>query len=234
MLQFQQKVKKMKILVVEDDQRVASFLVRGLKAEGYNTFHADNGQVGFEMALNEKPDLIILDRMLPVIDGIEVLQKIRAQKIPARIIILSALAQVNDRVEGLRMGADDYIAKPFEFEELLARVEAVARRNNIELATKNYKFLDLELNLETFEVHRSGTQISLTPKELAILELLISNPKKVFSRERILANVWEINEDPLTNIVDVYIKKLREKIDFNGVTPIIKTVRGFGYSLNDE
>lgn len=224
----------MKILVVEDDQRVANFLVRGLKAEGYNTFHAENGEVALEMAMSNNPDLIILDRMLPVIDGIEVLQKIRTQKLKSKIIILSALSQVSDRIEGLKMGADDYVAKPFEFEELLARIEAVSRREGVVTTEKKYTFQDLTLNLETMEVTRDGKSINLTPKEIAILELLISNPKKVFSRERILSNVWDTQEDPMTNIVDVYIKRLREKIDIEGKVSLIKTVRGFGYSISDE
>lgn len=173
----------MKILVVEDDSRVANFLVRGLKGEGYTTIHADKGDLGLRLALSEKPDIIILDRMLPVFDGMEVLQQIRANKSKSRVIILSALSQVSERIEGLKIGADDYIPKPFEFEELIARIEAVIRRPGNELTTRKYQVLDLTLDMETLEVTRGRRIISLTPKELAILELLISNPQKVFSRE---------------------------------------------------
>lgn len=224
----------MKILVVEDNQKVASFLVRGLKAEGYQTLLAEDGQQGLQIALNEQPDIIILDRMLPIVDGMEVLQELRARRAQSKILILSALSQVTDKVAGLRMGADDYMAKPFEFEELLARIESLARRKSEKKENQSYCYKDLTLNLETLEVKRQGRNISLTPKELAILELLISNPKKVFSRERILANVWDSNEDPMTNIVDVYIKKLRGKIDSDFNVSYIKTFRGIGYSLNAE
>lgn len=224
----------MKILVVEDNQRVASFLIRGLKAEGYQTLHAEDGRKGLEMALQEQPELIILDRMLPHMDGMEVLQEIRAQRVKTRILILSALSEVTDKVTGLRMGADDYMAKPFEFEELLARLESLSRRVDKVETVKVLTYKDLTLNLETLEVKRSDKSITLTPKELAILELLMTNPKKVFSRERILANVWDSNEDPMTNIVDVYIKKLRTKIDSDFPVPYIKTFRGVGYSLNAD
>lgn len=224
----------MKVLIVEDDVRVASFLLRGLKSEGYSTLLAENGLKALELSESETPDVIILDRMLPIIDGIEVLQQIRAKKIKTRIIILSALSNVSDRIEGLKMGADDYMAKPFEFEELIARVQALARRSDSVNTNRIYTFKDLKLDLESLEVTRGKQLINLTPKELAILELLISNPKKVFSRERILANVWDTNEDPMTNIIDVYIKKLREKIDLKDCQPLIKTVRGFGYCLSEE
>jgi len=223
-----------KILVVEDNPKVASFLIRGLKAEGYQTLLAENGQQGLQIALDEKPDLVILDRMLPLIDGMEVLQELRAQQSKCRILILSTLSQITDKVAKLRMGADDYMAKPFEFEELLARIQALVRRSESIKESHIYAYKDLTLNLDTLEVIREGRQISLTPKELAILELLISHPKKVFSRERILANVWDSNEDPMTNIVDVYIKKLRSKIDSDFSVSYIKTFRGVGYSLNAE
>lgn len=224
----------MKILVVEDNQRVSSFLMRGLRAEGYQVMLAEDGQKALEMAGHENPEIIILDRMLPLLDGMEVLQEIRTRKLKARVLILSALSQVSDKVMGLKMGADDYMAKPFEFEELLARIETLSRRTDSSVPPKILSYLDLSLNLETLEVHRNGKAISLTPKELAILELLLSNPKKVFSRERILSNVWDTSEDPMTNIVDVYIKRLRTKIDEGFETPYIKTFRGVGYSIHAD
>lgn len=224
----------MKILIVEDNPRVSSFLVRGLKAEGYLTLLAEDGQKALEMAAEENPEIVILDRMLPLIDGMEVLQELRARKQNCRILILSALAQVSDKIMGLKMGADDYMSKPFEFEELLARIESLSRRIEKPNIEKIYTYQDLSLNLETLEVKRKDKIINLTPKELAILELLISSPKKVFSRERILSNVWDSTEDPMTNIVDVYIKKLRSKIDEGYSEQYIKTHRGVGYSLNLE
>lgn len=224
----------MKILVVEDNQRVSSFIVRGLKAEGHQVILAEDGRQALDMAVSEAPDLIILDRMLPHMDGMEVLQEIRARKAKCRILILSALAQVSDKVAGLKMGADDYMAKPFEFEELLARIESLGRRYDSPPTSKKIEYLELSLDLETLEVKRNEKSISLTPKELAILELLLSSPKKVFSRERILSNVWDTSEDPLTNIVDVYIKRLRSKIDEGFDVPYIKTYRGIGYSLNAD
>lgn len=224
----------MKVLIVEDNPRVSSFLVRGLKAEGYLALLAEDGQKAIHMAINETPEIIILDRMLPLMDGMEVLQEIRARKLNCRILILSALSQVTDKILGLKMGADDYMAKPFEFEELLARIAALSRRTEKAEVQKVYVYKDLILNMDTLEVRRKDKQISLTPKELAILELLISSPKKVFSRERILSNVWDSTEDPMTNIVDVYIKKLRSKIDEGFSESYIKTFRGIGYSLSSE
>ena len=224
----------MKVLIAEDDSRVANFLMRGLKAEGYQTLLAENGKLALDLAIKESPDLIILDRMLPLLNGIEVLQELRSRQIKSRILILSALSQVSEKIEGLRMGADDYMAKPFEFEELLARLESLSRRLDSEIKVTKHTYKDLTLELNTLEVRRANKKISLTAKELAILELLISEPKKVFSRERILANAWDSNEDPMTNIVDVYIKRLRDKIDTGFEESYIKTYRGIGYSLNAE
>ena len=224
----------MKILIAEDDMRVANFLLRGLKAEGHSVCHAENGQIALDLALSEKPDLLILDRMLPLVDGIEVLQEIRSRKYKLKILILSAMGQTQDKVTGLKMGADDYLAKPFEYEELLARIDALGRRDSSQEISKHIVYNDLSIDSDTLEVKRAGKIIRLTPKELAILELLMSHPKKVFSRERILANVWDITDDPLTNIVDVYIKKIRTKINEGFDVDYIKTYRGVGYSLNAE
>ncbi len=224
----------MKILIVEDNPRVSSFLVRGLKAEGYQTILAEDGQIAVQIADFEKPDIIILDRMLPLMDGMEVLQEIRSRKLNCRVLILSALSQVSDKITGLKMGADDYMSKPFEFEELLARIISLSRRTEKSVEQKIFQYKELIVNMDTLEVRRNEKLISLTPKEMAILELLITNPKKVFSRERILSNVWDSTEDPMTNIVDVYIKKLRTKIDEGFGEPYIKTQRGIGYSLNAE
>lgn len=224
----------MRILIVEDDSRVSSFLVRGLKAEGYSVQLATDGEQGLALAIEEKPEVIILDRMLPLLDGIDVLLRIREHKINTKILMLSALGNLEDKVKGLKMGADDYLSKPFQFEELLARIQALGRRDYTQEKDRVLVVGDLTLNLESLKVIRAKTDIQLTAKELAILELLMSSPQKVFSRERILANVWDAQEDPMTNVVDVYIKRLRNKIDVGFEKSYIKTFRGVGYSISSE
>lgn len=221
-----------KVLIIEDDSRVSQFLKRGLSAEGYNVSLSETGEDGLRSALEDNPDLIILDRMLPLMNGIDVLQEIRANGLNTPILMLSAMGQVEDRILGLKMGADDYISKPFDFEELLARLEALARRTQ-ELAKeeKDLKVEDLILNLESFQLTRKEQKISLTAKELALIELLMTYPNKVFSRERIISNVWGNSYDPLTNVVDVYIKRLRNKINEGHEKQFIITHRGLGYSL---
>ena len=229
----------MKILVVEDDERVAQFLVRGLKSEGHVVHHVGDGGEAISAVSGSDPDVVILDRMLPTMDGIEILRSIRLLKRPCKVLMLSALGNTEDRIHGLRMGADDYLGKPFSFEELLARIEALSRRgqgaetNSLDGDFRKLVVGDLEMNLDTLEVIRGGKQIKLTAKELAILELLMSKPRKVFSRERILANVWDLSEDPLTNVVDVYINRLRGKIDHGFSASYLKTVRGAGYCISD-
>lgn len=229
----------MKILVVEDDERVAQFLVRGLKAEGHAVHHVGDGGEALSAVGGFDPEVVILDRMLPTVDGIEILRSVRLMKRPCKVLMLSALGNTEDRVLGLRMGADDYLGKPFSFEELLARLEALARRGREHdrgPTGEEFRKLmvgELELNLDTLEVVRAGKSIKLTAKELAILELLMSKPRKVFSRERILANVWDLSEDPLTNVVDVYINRLRGKIDQGFSTPYLKTIRGAGYCISE-
>lgn len=232
----------MNILIVEDDTRVADFLERGLRAEGYRVRVARNGPDGVTFARDldrELPGIggvgvILLDVMLPGMTGIEVCQTLRAERIKLPILMLTAMGSTGDRVAGLRMGADDYLVKPFAFDELLARIEALMRRSP-ELRERQSQTLqvgDLELDRGTFEVRRAGKSITLTAKEIALLELMMSAPGRVFSRERILSNVWVIDEDPLTNIVDVYIRCLRTKIDIDGEDSLIRTVRGLGYSID--
>lgn len=231
----------MKILVVEDDPRVSAFLERGLRAEGYAVRLATNGVEGVRMAGELEAELretresgvIILDVMLPQMSGMEVCQTLRGQRMALPILMLTALAATQDRVSGLRMGADDYLAKPFAFEELLARIEALMRRSP-ELREARSRMLrtgDLELDCARVRARRAGREILLTAKELALLELLMSEPDRVFSRERILANVWGVDEDPLTNVVDVYIRRLRRKVDEGFPEPLIQTVRGLGYKI---
>lgn len=223
-----------KVLIIEDDHRVSQFLKRGLSAEGYMVEVSENGEDGLQKILELNFDLIILDRMLPLMNGIDVLQETRLKGIHTPILMLSAMGQVEDKIQGLKMGADDYIAKPFDFEELLARLEALSRRTqDLSLEVKTLEVGDLVFNLESYQVTRSGKKISLTAKEVALVELLMSQPQKVFSRERILSHVWDSSVDPLTNIVDVYIKRLRKKINQDHDEQLIITHRGLGYSLID-
>lgn len=231
----------MNILIVEDDPRVADFLERGLRAEGYRVRVARDGPAGIALARElaaawretEQPGVILLDLMLPVINGIEVCQTLRASGIATPIIMLTALGAVEDRISGLRMGADDYLVKPFAFEELLARIEALMRRSRDvrPVASRSLTVGALELDRSTMRVTRAGTELSMTARELALLELFMSAPGRVLSRERILANVWGVDEDPLTNVVDVYIRRLRSKIDPDGQPSAITTLRGLGYRM---
>jgi DNA-binding response OmpR family regulator len=224
----------MHILIVEDEKKVADFLIRGLRAEGYFIDWVADGSEVLGALIEQKPDVVILDRMLPKMDGLQICRVIRSQQLPVRVLMLSALAEVSDRVDGLRAGADDYLVKPFAFEELLARIEALSKRNPFANPERRLVVGTLELNLETMQVKREDKVVSLTAKELAVLELLMSSPQKVFSRERILATVWGINEDPLTNVVDVYIRRLRKKVDSPFSQGYIKTLRGIGYCLSAE
>lgn len=221
----------MKILIIEDDDKVGSFLSRGLKAEGYLTLLQTSGAGIFDIVSQFEPDVIVLDRMLPQTDGLTLCQQLRSQKVNSRILILSALSEVDERVKGLRAGADDYLGKPFHFEELLARIEALGKRSVSAIPARQLQVADLQLDLDSMTVHRADTKLTLTAKELGILELLMHNSGKVYSRERILTNVWGMNEDPLTNIVDVYMARLRKKIDDPFEVKLLHTRRGLGYCL---
>ncbi|MBL0718501.1 response regulator transcription factor [Piscinibacter sp. Jin2] len=231
----------MRVLIVEDDPRVADFLDRGLRAEGYAVQVARQGNEGLALAQDAARDLrqspepfvLILDVMLPGMSGLEVCQTLRASGFPFPILMLTAMSALEDRVTGLRLGADDYLGKPFAFEELLARLEALLRRPiqlQSQLATR-LEVADLVLDRTSMKVTRAGQVVALTAKELALLELLMSAPGRLFSRERILANVWGSHQDPLTNVVDVYIRRLRAKIDEGREVPLIQTQRGLGYRL---
>jgi DNA-binding response OmpR family regulator len=223
------------ILVVEDDPRVADFLVRGLKAEGYAVQLARTGPQGLEMARAGDLALLLLDLMLPGLNGLELCQTLRAEGRHMPVLMLTAMSTTEDKVKGLRLGADDYLTKPFDFEELLARIEALLRRGREQRPrATTLQVADLVLDRERMEVQRAGQPVTLTARELAFLELLMSAPGRVFSRERILANVWGTYEDPLTNVVDVYVRRLRAKIDEGHALPLLKTVRGLGYKLDDS
>lgn len=233
----------MNILVVEDDARIADFLQRGLRAEGHRVQVARTGPEGLSMAQDAAREaqgsgdatVVLLDVMLPGMNGLEVCQTLRAANVSLPILMLTAMTTLEDRVAGLRLGADDYLCKPFEFEELLARIEALARRGRTQgqSTPTQLSLADLALDREAMRVTRAGRALTLTARELALLELLMSAPGRLFSRERILANVWGTSEDPLTNVVDVYIRRLRSKIDEGHASPLIHTVRGLGYRLED-
>ncbi|MFA5017821.1 MAG: response regulator transcription factor [Methylobacter sp.] len=224
----------MRVLLVEDDERIVDFVQRGLKAEGYAVEVARNGLDAIALGSAGKFQAIILDLGLPDLNGRQVCERLRDAGVSTPILMLTARDTVQDKVTGLRSGADDYMTKPFAFEELLARIEALMRRRSgeIKLETKELQVADLLLNGETHEVRRGKTLIELTPKEFALLECFMRMPGKVLSRTRILEQVWGYSADPLTNVVDVYIRQLRRKIDDDYELKLLKTVRGFGYKLD--
>ena len=219
----------MRILVVEDDKDVAGFVVRGLKEAGHVVEHADNGRDGLFMAVSEGFDAIVLDRMLPGgVDGLRILETLRAQKNTVPVLLLSALAEVDDRVKGLKAGGDDYVTKPFAFAELLARVEALTRRGKGDAPVTKLTVGDLELDLLSRQVKRAGQKIDLQPREFRLLEYLMRHAGQVVTRTMLLEGVWDYHFDPQTNVIDVHVSRLRQKIDkpFDG--PLIHTVRNAG------
>ena len=227
----------MNLLVVEDDARVADFLQRGLRAEGYRISLACDGQSALAAIQTDVFSAVLLDVMLPGMNGFEVCQQLRANRNPVPILMLTAMGTVQDRVSGLRCGADDYLTKPFAFDELLARIESLMRRP-AEIFTRGMQSPQLKIGALTFDrekmvVHNGTQEIQFTAKELALLELLMSAPGRLFSRERILSNVWGTYEDPLTNVVDVYIRRIRGKIDHDGHPSLIQTIRGLGYKIQE-
>jgi two-component system, OmpR family, response regulator len=222
----------MRVLVVEDEAKIASFIVKGLAAAGYDAEHVTTGAEALERAA--AADVMVLDLGLPDIDGIDVIEQLRGDGVDTQIIVLTARAELADRVTGLEHGADDYLAKPFAFEELVARVQALARRGPVYRGEPTeLKVHDLVLDRATREVRRGERLIELTPREFALLECLMRAPGKVLSRALILEKVWGFSKHPLTNVVDVYIRQLRRKIDNDAPAALIQTVRGFGYKLRN-
>lgn len=220
----------MRFLVVEDEVRIADFLERGLQSAGYAVDVAHNGQTALDMVHSADYDLIILDMMLPDMDGLKVLEKVRNRKASPPVLILSARGTVDDRVKGLETGADDYLVKPFAFIELLARVRVLLRRG--QPAPEKLQVSDLVLDAVRRRVTRGGEMIELAPKEFSILEYMMRNPGRPLSRTMIVEHVWDMDYDGLTNIVDVYIRHLRSKIDDRYPIKLIHTVRGIGYMLD--
>src|ERR1700687_184309 len=224
----------MSILGVEEDKDVAGFVVRGLREAGHVVEHADNGRDGLFMAASETFDAMVLDRMLPGgIDGLKILETLRGQKNPVPVLILSAMAEVDDRVKGLKAGGDDYLTKPFAFAELLARVEALARRSKGEGPVTKLVVEDLELDLLSRQVKRAGQKVDLQPREFRLLEYLMKHAGQVGTRTMLLENVWDYHFDPQTNVIDVHISRLRSKIDKGFARPLLHTVRGAGYMIRD-
>jgi len=224
----------MRILVVEDDREVAGFVVRGLKEAGHVVEHADNGRDGLFLAASEPFDAMILDRMLPGgIDGLRVLETLRGQKNTVPVLILSALAEVDERVKGLKAGGDDYMTKPFAFSELLARVEALVRRGKPEGPVTKLEVADLVLDLLSRQVKRAGQKIDLQPREFRLLEYLMRYAGQVVTRTMLLEAVWDFHFDPKTNIVETHISRLRSKVDRGHARELIHTLRGAGYCLRE-
>jgi DNA-binding response OmpR family regulator len=217
----------MRILVVEDEHKIANSIKRGFEQETWATDVAYDGEEGYDMAVSEDYDLIVLDLMLPKMDGMEICRKLREEEIHTPILMLTARGELSDKVEGLNSGADDYLVKPFAFEELIARVRALIRRPS-EINNLKFKINNLELDTVTFEVKKNGKSVELSRKEFALLEYLMRNAGKVVSKENIIAHVWDYESDILPNTVEVFIGYLRDKIGGD----IIKTVRGFGYKIN--
>jgi DNA-binding response OmpR family regulator len=221
----------MKVLVVEDEHKIANALKQGLEQENFAVDVMYDGTSGFDLASTEEYDLIILDRLLPGMDGVTISKSLREKKIHTPILILTAKGQIEDRVEGLDSGADDYMVKPFAFSELLARIRAISRRPKVTIQTL-LTVEDITLDTKTFEVKRGKTRIPLSSKEYALLEYLMRHHNQVVTKEQIINNVWNYDANVLPNSVEVYIKHLRDKVDsLVPDQPLIHTVRGFGYKI---
>ncbi len=221
----------MRILVVEDDEVAAEYVKKGLSEAGHVVDLAADGETALEMAQGADYDALILDRMLPKKDGLEVLSDLREDGNATPVLILSALGEVDHKVEGLRAGGDDYLAKPYSFTELLARVEAIGRRSDPTAAVTKLKVGDLEMDLLARTVKRAGQKVLLQPREFRLLECLMRNAGRVVTRTMLLEKVWDYHFDPQTNVIDVHISRLRGKIDKEFETPLLHTVRGAGYRL---
>ncbi|MGH6988534.1 MAG: response regulator transcription factor [Stellaceae bacterium] len=226
----------MKVLIVEDNDRVAQFVAKGLRENGHTVDRAANGRDGLFLASSEHYDVIVMDRMLPgEIDGLAIVEALRRTGNKTPILILSALAEVDDRIRGLRAGGDDYLTKPFAFGELAARLDALARRaQGGETVRDALEVADLRLDLLAHRVTRGGEVVQLKPREFKLLEFLMRHAGQVVTRTMLLENVWEYHFDPQTNVVDVHISKLRQKIDGGPSPPLLHTVRGVGYRLGGD
>jgi two-component system, OmpR family, response regulator len=223
----------MRILVVEDDREAAAYLRKALREAGHGCDVAHDGEEGFALALDGEFDVFVVDRMLPKRDGLSLVSELRKRGVRTPVLILSALGQVDDRVTGLRAGGDDYLAKPYAFSELLARIEALARRVAPQAADTVYKTGDLELDRLAHRVTRAGQEIPLQPREFRLLEYLMRHAGQVVTRTMLLENVWDYHFDPQTNVIDVHVSRLRSKIDKGFDRQLLHTVRGAGYMIRD-
>lgn len=221
----------MRVLLVEDDARTADYIVKGLHEAGFVVDHVDDGRSGLFQAMDGAYDVLIVDRMLPELDGLALVEALRAAKVDTPVLFLSALGQVDDRVKGLKAGGDDYLAKPFAFSELHARLDALARRRAAPVVQTRLQVGDLEMDLVTRRVRRAGQAIDLKPREFKLLEYLMRHAGQVVTRTMLLEGVWDYHFDPQTNVIDVHISRLRQKIDKDFATPLLHTVRGAGYCL---
>ncbi|MBS0455962.1 MAG: response regulator transcription factor [Proteobacteria bacterium] len=222
----------MRILIVEDDPHTLAHIAKGLSEDGHNVDQADNGRDGLFLATTESYDAIVLDRMLPAVDGLTVLRTLRGAGNPVPVLLLTALGDVDHRVEGLRAGADDYLVKPYVYAELSARLDGLLRRRQATGSeTTELRVGDLELNLLTREARRAGKSIELQPREFRLLEYLMRQAERVVTRTMLLEAVWDYHFDPQTNVIDVHISRLRQKIDRGHARPLLHTVRGAGYRL---
>ena len=225
----------MKLLLVEDNERVARFVKKGLTEAGHTVDHADNGRDGMYHAVSEPYDAIVMDRVLPGgIDGLGIVEALRQQGNRVPILILSALDGVDDRIRGLRAGGDDYLTKPFAFGELLARLDALLRRSQSQSVETVMSLGDLSVDMLSHRVTRGGRPVALQPREFKLLTYLLRHANQVVTRTMLLENVWDYHFDPQTNVIDVHISKLRQKIDAGFATPLLRTVRNAGYMLTDQ
>ncbi len=221
----------MKILLIEDDKESAKYLLKGLREQGHVADHCVDGKDGLFMATTERYDAMIIDRMIPEVDGITIVQTLRASNNETPIILLTALDKVEERVKGLKAGADDYLAKPYSFSELQARLDTITRRKSSEKTLTTLTCADLEIDLLSRIVKRGGKEIELQAREFSLLEYLMRNCGKVVTRTMLLENVWDYNFDPQTNVIDVHISRLRQKIDKGFDKSLIQTLRGSGYRI---
>jgi two-component system OmpR family response regulator len=221
----------MRLLVVEDDREARDYMLKGLKESGHVADHADDGEDGYALARDGGYEMMIVDRMLPKLDGLAMVERLRAEGVKTPVLFLSALGRVDDRVNGLKAGGDDYLVKPYAFAELLARLEALARRQAPAAAETVLRVGDLEMDLLGRAVARRGTRIELQPREFQLLEYLMRHAGHVVTRTMLLENVWEYHFDPQTNVIDVHISRLRAKIDRGFDAPLLQTVRGAGYCI---
>lgn len=222
----------MHLLLIEDDEGAAAWLVKGLEESGYVVDHAADGEDGLHLALTGQYDALVVDRMLPKRDGLSIIRMLRADGRRTPALVLSALGEVDDRVEGLRAGGDDYLVKPYAFDELLARIEALTRRPLDSVLPTHLRVGDLQLDLNTHKVRRGGKEIRLQPKELQLLEYLMRHADQVVTRTMLLEHVWDFHFDPQTNAIETQVSRLRTKIDKDFARPLLHTLRGRGYRLS--